>query len=185
LAGRYSENNGDMMLKMKDYIMTEIGNNKKRSRLTIIKRIIFYPAYNAVFLIRVYQKLQSQKLCKFLSFWVYRMLVRRYGIYIGKNTEIGIGLKMPHPNGIVIGEGVRLGKNNIVYQQVTFGGKNYGDAQKMKYPQTGDCCIFFAGAKIIGDIKVADHTTVGANAVLFCDTERDSIYAGVPAKRIK
>ena len=40
----------------------------------------------------------------------------------------------------------------------------------------------FAGAKIIGAINVADNSIIGANAVLTQDTEKATIYVGVPAR---
>mgnify|MGYP000488618965 CR=1 FL=1 len=37
------------------------------------------------------------------------------------NTEIGSGLLLPHPNGIVIHPAVRTGPNCLIFQQVTLG----------------------------------------------------------------
>lgn len=72
-----------------------------------------------------------------------------------------------------------------IYQQVTIGGKNIGDTKTGRIPEIEDGVVLFAGAKILGDVKIAKQTRVGANAVVLNDTEAGSVYAGIPAKRIK
>lgn len=44
--------------------------------------------------------------------------------------------------------------------------------------------IVYAGVKVIGAVKMRENTCVGANALLSQDTEKGSIYVGIPAKRI-
>jgi serine O-acetyltransferase len=39
-----------------------------------------------------------------------------------------------------------------------------------------------AGAKILGNIKIGNYVTIGANAVVLCDVPDHSIAVGVPAK---
>lgn len=115
-----------------------------------------------------------------------RLLVYRYGVFLTspKRTKIGKGISFPHPYSIIIGADVSLGENCTVYQDVTLGGVSKGSSGYGKYPDVGDDCILYAGCKILGGIKLARGTKVGANAVLRVSTEEYSIYAGVPAKRI-
>ena len=114
-----------------------------------------------------------------------RKLIRRYNIFIFKDVSIGSGLKLPHPTGIVIGKGAVIGNNVTIYQQVTIGGTNIGDTKAGRIAHIGDGCVLFAGARILGGVELSENTQVGANAVLLRDTEAGSIYAGVPAKRIR
>ena len=116
-----------------------------------------------------------------------RLLVYRYGIFFDFKdcSHFGKGLKFPHPSSIIIGSDVKIGENCVIYQNVTIGAARAGDAAKGKYPEIGNNCTLFAGCKVLGSVKVADGTTVGANAVLLKSTEKDSTYAGVPAERIK
>src|SRR5262245_42337564 len=62
-----------------------------------------------------------------------RILVLRYRFWsivtaaeIPLNCTIGGGLLMPHPNGIVIHPGVRIGVNCLIFQQVTLGSRDGG-----------------------------------------------------------
>ncbi len=117
-----------------------------------------------------------------------RILMRRWGIVIGEHTRIGKGLKLPHPTSIIMGDGVTLGRNCIVYQNVTLGLKEYPKvhpAPLTLYPTVKDNVILYAGAKIVGEVVVGSNVRVGANSVVTRSLEPDGVYAGMPAKRIR
>jgi len=46
---------------------------------------------------------------RLLSRLVWRSTVRNYGCYIAPTARLGAGLCLPHPVGVVIGEGIRRG----------------------------------------------------------------------------
>jgi len=114
----------------------------------------------------------------------FHRLESRYALYIGKKTVIGPGLKLPHPVGVVIGEGVKIGRDCTIYQQTTIGGKDIGDAQSNVYPIVGDNVVIFAGARIIGAVRVHSGSMIGANSVVLSDVEEKSIVVGAPARKI-
>jgi serine O-acetyltransferase len=109
---------------------------------------------------------------------------RRYGCYISRRAKIGPRLRLPHPVGIVIGDGVVIGNGCTIYQHVTLGGRRLGDWQHGRYPVVGDGVVLFAGAVIAGSIVIGDHSTVGANAVVLDDIPADSIAVGNPARAL-
>ena len=111
-----------------------------------------------------------------------RRLIIKYGIFLGYNTKIGLGLKIPHPNGIIIGENAIIGGNVTIFQQVTIGLKNPIVDKDNMYPKIGNNCVLGAGAKILGNINVGDYTIIGANSVVVEDTF-GGIYVGVPARK--
>lgn len=109
-------------------------------------------------------------------------LFSAYKISIGGgNTRLSIGknLKMPHPQNIVIGSGCIIGENVTIYHDVTLG-QNHGE-----YPVIGNDVVIYAGAKIIGAIKIGNGAIVGCNAVVNKDVPANAIVGGVPAKIIK
>jgi serine O-acetyltransferase len=108
--------------------------------------------------------------------------MQRYGIYISANARIDEGLKLPHPVGIVIGEGVAIGKNVKIFQNVTLGGARIGDAKNMNYPIIGDNVVIFAGAVIVGNIRIGDNSTIGANSVVLNDVPSGATCVGVPGR---
>lgn len=109
-------------------------------------------------------------------------LRRDFGCFVGFDAEIGPGLRLPHPNGIVIGHGVRIGARCRIYQQVTMGGARAGDWQANNYPVIGDDVTVFAGAKLIGTVDVGDRAQIGANAVVLRDVPADHSAIGIPAQ---
>ena len=162
------------------YIRKEIYGGVKRSLAGKIYTRYFLASTNAVYLIR---KMQFSKnpLCRAYS---RRTLERRYGIFVGSGSLIGLGLKLPHPNGIVIGNAVVVGGDCSIYQQVTLGSRRVGDSKLGKQPHVGDGSVLFAGAKVIGDIELGEGTVVGANSVLTKSTPSYSTWAGIPAKQV-
>lgn len=93
-------------------------------------------------------------------------LVRRYGCHISPTARFGAALRLPHPVGIVIGDGVRLGDNVTLYQHVTLGRRS---AKRPGYPSVESGATVYAGAVLIGAITIGAGAVVGANAVVGAD----------------
>lgn len=109
----------------------------------------------------------------------------KYGMFISRRADLPNSIDFPHPVGIVIGEGVKLGARVKVFQNVTLGGARLGDWQANNYPEVGDDTVIFAGAVVIGKIKIGRHCVVGANAVVTKDVPDYSTVAGAPARIIR
>ena len=78
------------------------------------------------------------------------------GADIPLNCQLGGGLVLPHPNGVVIHPSAQIGPNCTIFQQVTI-------VTKVKI---GGHVDIGAGAKILKNVTIGNHTKVGANAVL-------------------
>ncbi len=90
------------------------------------------------------------------------------------------GLKLPHPNGVVIHPRTIIGPNCIIFQQVTLGTSGNGPGA----PVVGGGVDIGAGAKVLGPVTIGDHAMIGANAVVTQDVPKGAIVAGVPARVI-
>ncbi len=86
------------------------------------------------------------------------------GADIPLNCQIGGGLLIPHPNGIVIHPDAAIGVNCLIFQQVTLGIRSGPGV-----PVIGGHVDIGAGAKILGPVRIGDHTRIGANAVVTKD----------------
>lgn len=114
--------------------------------------------------------------------WAERRLRRDFGCFVQGGAVIGPGLKLPHPTGIVLGSGTRIGANCVLYHQVTLGGARRGDWHAGRYPQVGDRVTIFAGAKLLGAICVGDDAVIGANAVVTANVPAQHTAKGIPAR---
>ena len=134
--------------------------------------------------LRKYQSLKSETglfAALFMKYWVlsHRFWTVVTGADIPLNCQIGGGLLIPHPNGIVIHPEAEIGPNCLIFQQVTIGNGKDG------VPKVGGHVDIGAGAKILGGIKLGDHSRVGANAVVLDDVAEGDTVVGIPAKSIK
>jgi serine O-acetyltransferase len=97
------------------------------------------------------------------------------GADIPLNCQIGGGLLIPHPNGIVIHPDAKIGVNCLIFQQVTIGYRGRG---KSGLPEIAGHVDIGAGAKILGGLKISAHAKIGANAVILSDVEAGAVAVG-------
>lgn len=176
------------MESLKTYITSEVVLGPRYRILKFIRTLGTYGNQHAIYLLRLFQVTSNKKgiINGIIAHLTKNRLIKIYGIELSKRTKIDLGLKIGHANGIIIGEGVEIGKNVTIYHQVTIGLSSVDNKGEYElYPSIGDNCIIYSGAKIFGNIRLAEGTVVGANSVLTTDTEPNSVYAGVPARRIR
>ncbi|WP_252314152.1 serine O-acetyltransferase [Sinobaca sp. H24] len=171
-------------MKIKEIINQEINDGKKQNFLKSIYILYFSPKKRAVFIFRIAQELYKRGFKKISRLTINR-LVTLFGTHISLTAEIGTNIEFRHINGVVIGDGVKIGNNVIIYQQVTLGGKNVGDKLTGNYPIIEDNVIIFSGAKIIGNVNIGKNSIVGTNSVVIKDVPPNSTVAGIPATIIK
>lgn len=152
-----------------------------KSYKDIILLYISSKAFQAVCLFRLSNFLYKKGMTK-LSVLIKNKSIKKTGCEIGENAEIGKGLRISHPVGIVISGGAKIGENVIVQSGVVIG-TNRDEIDK--YPQIGNGVYIGAGAKILGDIIVGDNVIIGANSVVIRDIPNNRIVAGIPASEIK
>lgn len=103
----------------------------------------------------------------------------RHGGYIGPDTVIKGSLTLPHGlHGIFISRYAEIGKNCLIYQNVTIGEVD------RKAPVIGDNCLIGAGAVIIGGVKVGSYVKVGAGAVVNMDIPDGCTVVSQPVRMI-
>ena len=136
------------------------------------------PGRKLLLTIRSYQRWRQKK--GFAAGFFLKWFVVRHrfwsaitGADIPLNCNIGGGLLIPHPNGIVIHPDARIGVNCLIFQQVTIGTRNEGGL-----PRIGDHVDIGAGAKILGPVEIGARARIGANAVIIKDVESGAVAVG-------
>lgn len=110
-------------------------------------------------------------------------LIKVYGLYQYENSSSiawnSTFLGKPYfPHGIktiFISGGARIGRNCIIFQQVTIGSNTMPDSKGMGAPEIGDNCYIGAGAKIIGKVSIGNNVRIGANTVVYSDVPDNSV----------
>jgi serine O-acetyltransferase len=100
------------------------------------------------------------------------------GTDIPLNAQLGGGVMLPHPNGIVIHPRARIGPNCLIFQQVTIGTRGWNRPA----PVIGAGVEIGAGAKVLGPITIGDGARIGANAVVMSDVPPGCTAVGIPAR---
>ncbi len=120
---------------------------------------------------------------KFVSTFAHSIIYHRYHCDISPRAIIHKSVYFPHPLGIVIGTGCIVKENVMIYQNVTLG-KKYANGD-LDYPIIEKSAILYPNTCVIGGITIGEGTIVGAGSIVIRNTERNSTYAGVPARRIE
>lgn len=109
--------------------------------------------------------------------------IKKTGADIGESAVIGSGLSIGHPVGVVVGGNVILGKNSFLLSGVVLGSTSNkkGGGEII----VGDNVYFGSGAKILGNIRIGNNVSIGANAVVIKDVPNDSTCVGVPGRNIR
>lgn len=131
-----------------------------------------------------YNNVYHQKRYLIFHYFWYRLIFHKYSIKLGLTIPLNVfgpGLAIPHYGSIVVNSAAKVGKNCRLLEGVNIGATN-GSASA---PQIGNNVFIGTGAKIIGDITIADDVAIGANAVVVNSiTEKGVTYGGIPAKKI-
>lgn len=122
---------------------------------------------------------------KKITKWYYSQKFKKLSLQLGYTIPCGVfgpGLRILHRGTIVINAHARIGKNCTINADVNIGTKAGFEGL---CPCIGDNVYIGPGAKLFGNITIADGCAIGANAVVTKSfTERDCIIAGIPAKVI-
>lgn len=121
-----------------------------------------------------------KKVFYYISLFRFHRFRVKLGFSIPLNV-FGPGLSIAHRGTIVVNGNAKIGKNCRIQECTTIGATN-GESSA---PILGDNIFIGSGARIIGNIKIADDIAIGANAVVNKDFDIPGItIAGVPAKKV-
>lgn len=139
---------------------------------------------------RLLRKVEYYKNCKNSSFYrpyYYYLYLKFYllSLFLGfhiKPNVFGPGLSISHPGTIVVNGSARVGANCRIHVCTVIGTKAGSEDIT---PKIGNNVYIGPGAKIFGDIVIADGIAIGANSVVTRSfTEPNIGIAGVPARKI-
>jgi serine O-acetyltransferase len=149
--------------------------DSKRSAANVM-RLLLTARFRSVVGFRLAQWLGSSKL-GVLADVVKQINQSMTGADIAWQSAVEPGLILFHPVGVVIGPDCTIGRNAIIQQGVTIGGRGDGGG-----PTIGDDVFIGAGARILGSVVLGRDVVIGANAVVVRDVPAGKTAMGVPAR---
>jgi len=122
------------------------------------------------------------RLLRKLFRWIYQVYNYENSSSIAWNAYFEGPPCLPHGlKSIFVSGGARIGRNCVLFQQVTIGSNTLPDSKSAGSPVLGDSCYVGAGAKIVGNVHIGNNVRIGANAVVTKDVPDNAVV--VPAEQ--
>ena len=174
-------------LGFRDLVFSDLARYRPRERPTwagVAMRCLSNPGMTASVILRAQQMAMRRGRVRTA------FLLRTVGMTLVSadfvpGMDVGPGLMMAHPNGVVIGNGLKVGANVTFGGGVTAGVKQPdAPADEDGYPVICDGAIVLANAVLVGPVRVGMHAQVGANSVLLADAPDHAVMFGMPARKV-
>lgn len=104
------------------------------------------------------------------------------GVELPPETEVGPGLRLIHPQGIVVNGQTRIGARCIIRASTTIGNVMAADGTASASPVIGDDVELGANVVVVGPVTIGAGARVGAGAVVIRDIPAGAVAVGNPAK---
>jgi serine O-acetyltransferase len=138
------------------------------------------PSFSTVFLHRCAMAMRAAGLV-FLSKLLWRLNSVLSGCLIHPSSVIGPAFRLPHPTGVVVGEGAHIGSGVTLYQNVTVG-RGLNDE---RYPVLEDEVIIFPNSVVAGGLSIGRGAVVGACSAVIADVPPGAVVSGNPARILR
>ena len=168
-------------------------NQSRREKIIVKDHTVMQLVYKAIvskrfrmyFYIRIMHLLYKKRhniLCRIIGNRIFKV----HGLEVSPKAIIGGGLQLGHPQGVIIGGDSVIGRFVQIGQHCTIGSNTgkVGDCGR-KFPIICDYTRIFAGAVVVGPIRIGKSSIVGPNSVVIRDVPDRCVVSGIPAKKIK
>jgi serine O-acetyltransferase len=100
-----------------------------------------------------------------------------YAIDIDYRAELSGGIVIVHGVGLVVGQGVKIYSDVILFHGVTIGRRGIGPiiSDNDGFPVVEEHCIISTGAVLLGNITIGTNSVIGANCVVAQSIPANSI----------
>ncbi len=152
---------------------------KAANRFSLANKLViffFNRGFHALFMYRISNLLYRWRI-PLLPMIFTRFIQIIYAIDIDYKATLSGGIVIVHGVGLVIGSGVYIDTNAILFHGVTLGRRGIGPVISLTdgFPKIGKDCIICTGATIIGKVTIGENSIIGANCVISQNIPSNSI----------
>ena len=143
-----------------------------------LKRVLLCLTLNSIHAVAL---IRFQEWCarhKLPTFFAAKVLFYLFKIEVSKHAQIGAGLRLPHPMGIIIAPNTTLGEDCDLYADVRLV-LSHGIKQG---PRLGRHVFLGDGAKVVGAVTIGDDAVIGVSSVVTKDVPSRVVAVGIPAR---
>lgn len=145
---------------------------------------LLYPGFHSIVIHRYISHPLHIAMIPFVPRLISQVMRILTGIEIHPGAKIGKGFFIDHGMGTVIGETAEIGKNCVMYHNVTLGGT--GKHEGKRHPTIGDNVVVGTGAILIGRVKVGNNVKIGADTfIINKEIPDNSTVVGTPGKIVR
>ncbi len=148
-----------------------------------LKHLLLGSSFAAVALFRLASRLHRAN-HRWLAHLCWKINFVMHSCDLSQQAEAEPGLYLPHPLGVVVGNGVRIGSGVTLFQGVTLGARRDA-AGAREYPTLADGVTAYPYAQIFGPLRIGRGAVALAHAVVCEDIPDGAMVAGVPARIIR
>jgi serine O-acetyltransferase len=153
---------------------------KQTGFLAKLVTVMLHPGFHSVLLYRLSRWCYLHRM-RAVSILINYLCSILTGAQISHAAEIGKGLVIYHPHGIVVGRTAVLGEYCVLVHGNVIGQRLGGGDR----PLIGDRFYAATGAKILGRIHIGNDVRVGANSVVVDSLPDGVTVAGNPARIVR
>jgi serine O-acetyltransferase len=163
-------------MKLFKNINEDLNAAKRFSLLSKITIFFLNRGFHALFYYRIANFLYRSKI-PVLPAILTRIIQIFYAIDIDYKAKLNGGIVIVHGVGLVIGSGVKIKSNVILFHGATLGRRGVGPVISPSdgFPVIEEDCIICTGAVLIGNINIGKNTTIGANCVITTNIAPNSV----------
>lgn len=171
------------MSKLWTLIKEDLKRHGGSNLFRIVITILFNMSFRLVLNYRLGRFLHERRnpLSSILILALKKRQLQRYSSDISYQACIGRRIHFPHPIGIVIGVGVKIEDDVMIWQGVTLGSHGKTNETDKSYPVIRSAAKLFTDCKVIGPIEVGEGSRVGACALVVKDVPPQCVAVGIPA----
>lgn len=152
----------------------------------VFGKLLFAPAVQVVVIFRISAALYRFKLTRPFAFILRSFTIVWGGTEIHPGAVIGPGLSLVHSQKILIGEGVRIGRDARISHGVSIGGDTGRGASGLTgWPVLGDGVTIALDSIVLGPVTIGDGAVICAQSFVVRDVPAHAMVAGSPARVVR